>query len=144
MAPILLFDGACNLCDAAVRFVLAHERDDPPEQRLRFAALQSPAAAALLRARGVDPPPPGAAPDTMLLIDGDQVHQRSDAALRVAAHLRWPWRALRALRVVPRALRDLGYRVIARNRYRWFGVHDTCLLPTPALRARFLDAADRP
>ena len=93
----------------------------------------------LLTERGVAPPAPGSAPSSVILIDGDRVLQRSDAALRAASYLRWPYRALTVLRLVPRPLRDLVYNFIARNRYRWFGKHESCRLPTPALRARFLD-----
>lgn len=140
MGPILLFDGVCDLCDASVRFVLEHERraEDAPDRALRFAALQSPAATRLLGEHGRAAPTPGADPETVLLIEDGVVHDRSTAALRVCRHLRWPYRALAVLLIVPRPLRDLVYRFIARNRYRWFGKHETCLIPTPALRARFL------
>ena len=139
MSAILLYDGVCNLCDASVRFVMDHERPAEASQLLRFAALQSTVAERLLTERGVAPPAPGSAPSSVILIDGDRVLQRSDAALRAASYLRWPYRALTVLRLVPRPLRDLVYNFIARNRYRWFGKHESCRLPTPALRARFLD-----
>ena len=68
-------------------------------------------------------------------------HVRSNAAIRLARYLRWPWRLLGAAWIVPRPIRDHAYDWVARNRYRWFGRRDTCLVPTPALRSRFLDAA---
>jgi predicted DCC family thiol-disulfide oxidoreductase YuxK len=74
----------------------------------------------------------------MVLIEGDRVWVRSDAVLRVCRHLPWPWRAASVFLIVPRALRDVVYRLIARNRYRWFGRSEVCRMPTPALRARFL------
>lgn len=127
--PTLLFDGVCNLCNGAVQFVLDHERD----HTLRFAALQSPEAKDLL---GDHPLPAGL--DSVLLVEGGEVFAHSDAALRVARHLRMPWRLLGVFRVVPRFVRDAVYRFVARHRYRWFGKSETCRIPTPELRARFL------
>ncbi|HEX2568169.1 MAG TPA: thiol-disulfide oxidoreductase DCC family protein [Polyangia bacterium] len=134
-SPIVLFDGVCNLCNAAVNFILDHERSGA----LRFASLQSDAARALLAEHGapVEQLRQGD-PDTMMLLEGGRVFDRSAAALRVARHLRWPWRALGVFLLVPRPLRDLVYRWVARNRYRWFGKSDACRMPSPALRARFL------
>ena len=77
-------------------------------------------------------------PDTVVLVEDGRLYSHSSAALRIMSHLRWPWRWGRALVVVPRPLRDLVYRWIARNRYRWFGKAESCRVPTPELRARFL------
>lgn len=126
---MLLFDGVCNLCNGAVDFVLRHER----APTLQFAALQSVAGIELLRAHGVAP-----ALETMVLVEPGRVSVRSTAALRVARHLRAPWSWAFAWLIVPRPLRDLVYRVVARNRLRWFGERETCRVPTPELRARFL------
>lgn len=129
--PIVLFDGVCNLCEGLVRWLIPRD----PHARLRFAALQSPVGRALLARHGRDPD----ALDSVVLIDGEGAHVRSEAALRIAAVLGGPWRWLAAaLRVVPRPLRDAGYDWIARHRYRWFGQRAECLAPTPELRARFL------
>ena len=130
--PVILFDGVCNLCNHSVNFII----DRDPQARFRFAALQSPAAQALLAARGL--PPPAAEPESILLLAGDKVHQRSGAALRIARGLRGAWPLLSAFLLVPAPLRDWVYRWIARNRYRWFGKSDTCRMPTPELKARFL------
>ncbi|MEM6455060.1 MAG: DCC1-like thiol-disulfide oxidoreductase family protein [Acidobacteriota bacterium] len=130
--PVLLFDGVCNLCDASVQFILRHEADD----RLRFASLQSDAARARLAQAGVD----GPLPDSVVLIDDNGVHVQSTAALRAARRLRFPLSLLAVLLLIPRALRDAAYAFIARSRYRWFGRRDTCIVPSPATRARFLDA----
>ena len=129
---IILFDGVCNLCNGAVQFIL----DRDPHAVFRFAALQSDAAGALLRDRGVVVD--RVEPDSVILVEGNEVYHRSDAALRVARHLRAPWPAAYALRVVPRFVRDAIYRFIARHRYLWFGRTETCRVPTPELRARFL------
>jgi predicted DCC family thiol-disulfide oxidoreductase YuxK len=127
---IILFDGVCNLCNGAVRFII--ERD--PRARFAFAPLQSAAARAVLEKHGAPTP----LPDSMVLIEGGRVYVRSAAVLRIARGLRFPWRLACALAAVPRPLRDWAYRLIARSRYRWFGKSESCMVPTPELRARFL------
>lgn len=128
---VVLFDGVCHLCDGVVRWILAHDHD----ARFRFASLQSSAAARMLGERGA-----GALPDSIVLLDAGGVHVRSDAALRVVAHLGFPWSWLQVLRWLPRPVRDGLYASVARRRYSWFGRRDVCVRPTPALRSRFLDA----
>ena len=132
--PVVLFDGLCNLCTGAVRFVL--ERDEA--RSFDFASLQSATARRLLEQAVA----PAELPDSLVLIDGEGVHLRSEAALRIAARLRQPWPAFAAFRILPRALRDRVYDFVARHRYGWFGRRDACLVPTPELRARFLDAGE--
>lgn len=126
---VILFDGVCNLCAGVVRFVA--KRD--PRMRFRFASLQSPASKRLLL--GANAPAP--LPDSIALLEGGRVFVESDAALRIARGLRFPWPALGAFLIVPRPIRDTVYRFIARRRHRWFGKKDSCMLPTPDLRARF-------
>jgi predicted DCC family thiol-disulfide oxidoreductase YuxK len=128
--PTILFDGVCNLCNGFVQFVIVRD----PSARFRFAALQSGAAARLLRDTGVTAP----LPDSIVLVDNGRVHTRSDAALRIARGLRFPWPAVYALVVVPRFIRDRVYDVIAAHRYRWFGRRESCMIPTPDLKRRFL------
>ena len=128
--PIVLFDGVCNLCSTSVQFIL--QRD--PVGRFRFASLQSDLAQRLLTEQGLDPK----ALDSVVVIDGDRLYRESDAALRIARDLKGAWKALTVFRVIPRPVRDWAYRLIARNRYRWFGKSETCWLPTPELRGRFL------
>jgi predicted DCC family thiol-disulfide oxidoreductase YuxK len=127
----ILFDGVCNLCNALVQFVIARD----PSARFHFAALGSEAAAALLRDAGAADP----LPDSMVLVEDRRVYLRSDAALRVARRLRFPWPAAYALVVVPRFVRDRVYDFIAARRYRWFGRRESCMVPTPDLKRRFLD-----
>ncbi len=140
--PVVLFDGLCNLCNGAVQFIIDHER----EPTLSFAALQSDLAAELLpkvfgeeRAnelrRGAEAK---GDPDSIVFVEGGRGYSHSTAALRIARHLRAPYRWLSWSIVFPRVLRDAIYRFIARNRYRWFGKSETCRVPTPELRARFL------
>jgi predicted DCC family thiol-disulfide oxidoreductase YuxK len=128
--PIVLFDGVCNLCSRSVQFII--QRD--PEGRFRFASLQSPLGEELRARHGIDPQ----AVDSVLLVEGGRWYKESDAALRIARGMSGAWKLLWPLRFVPRFLRDGAYRVIARNRYRWFGKQETCWLPTPELRGRFL------
>ncbi len=129
---IVLFDGVCNLCNGSVLFII----DRDPRQRFRFAPLQSEFAVNLLASLGEGVPEPGA--DSLVLVEDGAVYQRSDAALRIARNLRAPWPLLWMGSIVPRALRDRVYDFIARNRYRWFGREESCRIPTPALRERFL------
>ena len=128
LSPVILFDGVCNLCNGFVQFVIARD----PGARFRFAALQSDSARRLLDGLG-------AVPDSVVLVDGGRVYTRSAAALRIARRLPFPWSLAQALIVVPRPLRDWVYDRIARHRYRWFGRKDVCMIPTPDLRARFLE-----
>jgi predicted DCC family thiol-disulfide oxidoreductase YuxK len=137
--PIVLFDGVCNLCNASVRWII--ERDAPAQ--FRFASLQSRAAQeALSAAFGNDGA--GERPDSIVLIDADGVHVRSEAALRIARRLGFPYSLLGAARLIPRPVRDLVYRVIARYRYQWFGRLEACAVPDAELAARFLDAGEAP
>jgi predicted DCC family thiol-disulfide oxidoreductase YuxK len=127
---VVLFDGVCNMCDATVQFIVRHD----PSARFRFAPLGSPAAQQLLSASSAH----GPLPDSVVLIEHARVYTRSTAALRITRSLRFPWTCLYAFILLPRILRDPVYDFIARHRYRWFGKKDTCMIPTPALRARFL------
>jgi predicted DCC family thiol-disulfide oxidoreductase YuxK len=132
--PVVLFDGVCNLCNASVNAVI----DRDPDGRFHFASLQSPAARSLLAGLGAQPPPRD--PDSVLLVQDGHVYRESTAALRIARQLRGPSRLLGAFLVVPRPLRDVIYRFVARHRYGWFGKAEACRVPTPDLAARFLDA----
>lgn len=128
--PLILFDGVCNLCNNSVTFVI--ERD--PSAYFQFAALQSEQAAERI-AEFTDKT---ALPDSIVLIDEKGLHTRSTAALRVARHLSGIWPLLYVFAVIPAPIRDIVYDWIARNRYRWFGKEDSCMLPTPELQQRFL------
>jgi predicted DCC family thiol-disulfide oxidoreductase YuxK len=128
--PILLFDGVCNLCSGAVRFVIRHD----PAGRFRFAALQSETGRRLLARHGL----PADAPDTFVLVEGARCFTRSDAAIEIARRLAGAWRWLRVVALVPRPIRDWAYGIVVRNRYRWFGRSESCMVPTPELAQRFL------
>ena len=130
----ILFDGVCNLCNGFVQFIIRHDAAG----RYRFAALQSEAGQALLLAHGVAPATLAADPDSVLLLSGGQLYSHSTAVLRIARGLGSVWQLAALGGVLPRAWRDGIYRFIARHRYRWFGRQESCMLPTPALKARFL------
>jgi predicted DCC family thiol-disulfide oxidoreductase YuxK len=127
---VLLYDGVCGLCAAAVQWVLDHEASPT----LRFAPLQGETAA---RLRAAYPNIPDDI-DTVVYVDGGRAYLRTRALLRVARHLRAPWRWGYHLRWLPAVVLDLGYRLVARVRYRIWGKLDACRLPTPAERARVL------
>lgn len=129
-SPILVYDGLCNLCNASVQWVIARD----PRATFRFASLQSEAGRALLARHALRP----GAIDTVVLVDGDCVWLKSDAGLEVLRRIGGGFTLLRALRVVPRPLRDALYEWVARNRYRWYGKRAECLAPAPELRERFL------
>ena len=126
----ILFDGVCNLCNGFVTFVIARD----PGAHFRFAALSSPAAGRVLADAGVQLP----IPDTIVLVEDGVVYYRSDAPLRVARRLTFPWPLAYGFIVVPRFIRDRVYDFIAARRYRWFGRRDVCMVPTPELQQRFL------
>lgn len=131
--PLVLFDGVCNLCNGAVQWIVRRDT----KARLRFASLQSEAAATALREAGQV----GPLPDSLVLIADGRVSVRTDAVLGIAKRLGFPWSCAVVFFAVPRFLRDPIYAWIARNRYRWFGKRETCMVPTKELRARFLDRA---
>jgi predicted DCC family thiol-disulfide oxidoreductase YuxK len=130
---IVFFDGVCGLCDKTVRFLVRHDRRD----RLRFAPLQGETARRVL-------PPLGGRPeelDTIYVVTAaGKLLQRSRAVLFAVTALGGGWRLLGILRVVPRPILDLGYRLVARLRYRLFGRFETCSIPSPEERSRFLEA----
>ncbi len=132
---VILFDGVCNLCNSAVQWVI--ERDE--KGRFDFASLQSDAARQELM-KVMDANEIAALPDSIVLLDSDGVHVRSAAALRILRGLGSWFLLLRLAVVLPPPVRDAVYNIVARNRYRWFGRRDTCMIPTPDIAARFLDA----
>lgn len=128
--PVILFDGVCNFCNSVVTFTIRQDK-----QRLfRFAALQSPVGQQLLGRYGL----PTHSFDSFILIEKDKAYKSSTAALKLYGKLPWYWKWTQVFWIVPRFLRDAVYNTIARNRYKWFGRQDQCMVPTPELRSRFL------
>jgi predicted DCC family thiol-disulfide oxidoreductase YuxK len=128
--PVIFFDGVCNLCNAAVQFIIKHDK----AAVFKLAALQSAAATRLL----VNLPGNEAAADSILLLENGKVYTRSTAALRIAKRLTGRWKLLYVLILVPRFIRDAVYKLVARNRYRIWGKQDNCMVPAPDLQERFL------
>lgn len=135
--PIIFFDGVCGLCDRFVDFVIARDRKGV----FRFAPLQGETAAARFGSQGPQRSQGSHstdAPSTVLLAEGPVLKARSDATLRILARLGGPWRLAGLLLLIPRTLRDGAYDFVAARRYRWFGKKESCRMPTPEERGRFL------
>ena len=128
---VVLFDGVCNLCSGAVQFII--KRD--PSAYFKFASLQSAYGQQQLTRFGLDPN----SLHSVILIQGDTIYQRSDAALEIVRKLGAGWPLLFGFKILPRFLRDAVYNLIAGNRYRLFGKKDSCWIPTPELKSRFKD-----
>lgn len=130
--PLYFFDGHCVLCSRFVAFCL--KRD--PDGHLKFASAQSALGARVLQALDL---PDDTLDRTILLLDDGRIYTRSTAALRALRHLQGPVRWLYPLILIPKFLRDPVYDIVARNRIRWFGRLDACLVPSPQTRDRFID-----
>ena len=129
MNPVILFDGECNFCDSSVQFIIKND----PKGIFHFASLQSDTGQELLKKHHVP-----SNIDSMILIEENKVYYKSAAALRICRHLKGAWKLLYAFIVVPRPLRNVAYDFIAKNRYKWFGKKESCMLPSPSVRARFI------
>ena len=127
---IVLFDGVCNLCNAAVDLIVRNDKNG----NLKVGALQDPKTKDLLKDYAIN----GDYLDSIILIRGDKVYYKSRAALEITKKLKGLWPLLYVFIIIPNAVRDPVYDWIARNRYRWYGKKDTCRLPTPEERSRFL------
>ncbi|WP_019912952.1 thiol-disulfide oxidoreductase DCC family protein [Paenibacillus sp. HW567] len=127
---VVLIDGVCHLCQGLVRFILPRD----PKGRFLFAPLQSQISRELMLENGLVP----GGLSTVVLLENGVCYTESAAVLRIARGLRFPWPAVYVFIIVPRPLRDSLYRFVARNRYRWFGRDEQCLVPTPEIRRRFL------
>jgi predicted DCC family thiol-disulfide oxidoreductase YuxK len=132
---LLLYDGVCALCNGVVQFLMKHDRLD----RFRYAPLQSSLGREVLARFDIYAFPDGVMLLTDALTPAEHLYQRSDAVAAPLERLSMPWRLVgRVLRLVPRPLRDWGYGIVARFRYRLFGRYDTCPLPPPEQRSRLL------
>jgi predicted DCC family thiol-disulfide oxidoreductase YuxK len=135
-AHLVLYDGVCGLCSRLLQFLLTHDR----RGRFAFASLQSATGQAVIEGLGGDP-----TELTSFYVlanyrtDRSRTLARSKAALFVAGQLGWPWKAAVIARVLPSAVLDRAYNLIARNRYRVFGRFEQCLAPRPEFRGRFVE-----
>jgi len=128
--PVILYDGICNLCNSSVRFILKHDS----REKFLFSSLQSDASKKLLlhlnyKIRQFN---------TILLVENGEIHEKSDAVLKIASGLRFPWNLAALFRILPKKLRDSMYDFVARNRYRWFGKKDRCVYSMNTYENRFI------
>lgn len=128
----VLFDGVCNLCNASVNFIIDRDKNS----RFVFAALQSEAGRRLLEGYQVSIPTKGF--DSIILIKNDKIYKRSDAALEIAKNLSGMWPLFYIFKIIPSPIRDIFYNLIAKNRYILFGKNESCRIPTPELKQKFL------
>ncbi len=131
IGPLVLFDGVCNLCNASVRFLGPRDR----QGSLRFASVQSATGKSVLRAHGLAED----YLDSFVFLECGRARLKSDAFFRLLPYMGLPWTLLLAFRAVPRPAADWVYDRIARNRYRLFGKRESCMIPNPALAARFVE-----
>ena len=127
---IILFDGVCNLCNSSVNFVIKRDKKD----RYRFGALQEEPGAGLMKEYNIDPE----VTDSIVLIENGKAYTKSTAALRVSRHLGGLYPLAYIFMIIPNFIRNWVYDYVARNRYKWYGKKDQCMIPTPELRAKFL------
>lgn len=128
---IILFDGVCNLCNGAITFIIKRDKNDV----FRYAPLQSKVGKNLAAKHKIDLDKV----DSIILVTDQSAVAKSTAALRIAKHLSGGWPLLAVFFILPTFLRNAVYDFIARNRYKWFGKKDACMIPTPELKSKFLD-----
>jgi predicted DCC family thiol-disulfide oxidoreductase YuxK len=129
-SPVLLFDGVCNFCNRMVNFAIRNDK----KATLKFAPLQSATGQQLKEEYKVNP-----TADTVVFIENGKAYTYARAAIRVCKYLDWPAKALYAFIIIPSFISQPVYKWIARNRYKWFGKKETCMIPTAEVRRRFLE-----
>ncbi len=128
---LILFDGVCNLCDASVQYIIKHDKDDV----FRFTALQSDIGQKIIEDFDIDTDKT----DSILLYSEDKgISYKSTAALKIASHLGFPRNMMAIFLIVPPFIRNWIYDYIAKNRYKWYGKKEECMIPTPELKSKFL------
>ena len=127
---LILFDGVCNLCNSSVQFILLRDKKD----RFRFASLQSDYGQSILKQYNL----PTDKFNSLALVENGKIYQKSTGALRIARNLKGLWPMLYGFIIVPPFIRNLIYDIIAKNRYRWFGKKEECMLPRPEWKQKFL------
>lgn len=128
--PLVLFDGVCNYCNAMVNFAIRNDKD----AKLRFGMLQSETGIKLKLKYNISEDV-----DSLIFIDNGKAFVYADAALRICKYLDWPAKALFIFIIIPSFISNPVYRWIAHNRYKWFGKKETCMIPSPDVRKRFID-----
>jgi len=130
LPAIVLFDGVCNFCNHSIQFIIKRDK----KGYFKFGALQSEEGKALLQQHGLSPE----ALDTIVLVEDGKAYSYSTAPLRIVKKLTFPWPIFYVFILVPIFIRNPIYKWISRNRYKWFGKQESCMLPTPEIRSRFL------
>ena len=130
---LILFDGVCNLCNSSVLYVIKRDK----KNIFLFAPLQSKIGLTVINEFNIDTEKT----DSILLYQPKErkIYQKSNAALRIAKKLSFPTNLLAVFLIIPAFIRDWFYNYVARNRYKWYGKKDTCMIPTPELKMKFLD-----
>ena len=128
---IILFDGICNLCNQSVQFVIEHDK----QKQFLFASLQSNYGQNFLKENNFDT----THFDSMVYVENEKIFTKSSAPLNIAKHLSAKFSWLSIFLIVPKPIRDVIYKFISKNRYKWFGKQENCWLPTPELKSRFLE-----
>lgn len=126
---VVLFDGVCNLCNGSVQWLIRHDK----ERILRYTPLQGVAAKELLNSQN-----PEVYPDSILLVHDGRVYSESSAVLKIASLLGFPWNLSCVFYIIPTFVRNVLYRIIARNRYKWFGKKESCMMPDESTRQLFI------
>lgn len=133
---IILFDGVCNLCNGAVNFLIRHDK----KNKFKFAALQDEVGKKLVLQYGIDTK----TTDSIVLLDQNKAYTKSTAALRISKYLSGAYPLLYMLIIVPAFFRNRVYDWVAKNRYRWFGKKESCMVPTPELKEKFIITSGSP
>lgn len=127
----IIFDGVCNLCNASVKFIIKRDNNNI----FKFLPIQSKRAHEIRKTIKID----FENIDTVILIRDNNIYCHSDAALEIAGSLDYPWKIFHFFKFVPKFIRDGIYRIIAWNRYQWFGKKESCMIPTDDIKSKFLD-----
>lgn len=127
---IVLFDGVCNFCESSVQFIIKHDKSNS----LKFASLQSKLGNELLLKYNMP-----TSLDGVVFIENNKAYFKSSAAFRIARYFGGFWKILQLFSILPLFVTDFAYDIIAKNRYKWFGKKESCMLPSPEIRNRFLE-----
>lgn len=128
---LILFDGVCNFCNYWVRFALKRDQ----KQMLSFGTLQGNTAQSVLPLHGINEKEIA----SVVFIENGKLWQNSSAVLRICRHLSGAWKLFYVLMIIPAPIRDFIYKMIAKNRYRWFGKRESCMVPDTSMKDRFVD-----
>jgi hypothetical protein len=127
---LVMFDGVCNFCNSSINFIIRNDKTD----HFRFLTLQSERGQKIIKQYNLDPENL----QTVILLENGRIYTRSTAALRIARKLKGGWKIFYGFIIVPAVLRDFFYNIVAKNRYKWWGKKESCMIPTPEVRKKFL------